>query len=777
MRFQSHNDNGGIMRFRWFPWKFLLRRMAKQHGILDPVSFISQFNRFSQPSEVAVPDELLRASIILHARGLINARTIQTNMDWIWPFWVNRQFNPKDISFIPRSYSLTHVNLTNRNWTASGHLDCPFLPIVDPRGMVTPFYGGWSLDCWMKNEKGQWLIPSRLGQERDNKTACTQKLVQQGASLGVETRLSENGMEITATVHVILIGKKPYCEIQYDASSVHPGVLYIALRPVNPEGVSFIHRITSSPEKDRWIVDGKGEVIFKPGFQKHAVSTYTKGDVFHRIAEKKDALSKECKIGLATAAAGFETAPGKKLSIRVLVNLENDPANQEAKYETNCMDHYRDFSTEKRCRLQTPVEKINFLFDAAINSIILLAPCGELYAGPFYYKRFWFRDAVYILYAMLSAGLHERAGNVIDGFSKRQEHDGYYRSQKGEWDSNGQVLWIYEQYHRITQKPISQKRMDSIYKALRWIQKKRLSPHGKKLHAGLLPAGFSAEHLGHNDYYYWDNFWSIAGLQAGARMIETHGERKKALEFFHEAKSLAQAVDRSLSSCFDIRNREGIPASPYRRMDAGAIGSLVCGYPTHLFSPKDPALLATVHYIMDNCFVDGLFFQDMFHSGYNIYLSLHCAQVFLRAGDFRFFPVVESAMALASSTGQWPEAIHPHTKGGCQGDGQHIWTSSEWVLILKNMFAREEQDELILLEGIPQDWLETGQTIRMGPIHIGFGTITVKAKQDKAILVETQTNWHTPPSCIRIRISGCKETICSPDECETVEIATSGEIT
>ena len=42
--------------------------------------------------------------LVFHARGLINSRVIQHNRDWVWPFWVERQFDPRDPAFIPRAF-------------------------------------------------------------------------------------------------------------------------------------------------------------------------------------------------------------------------------------------------------------------------------------------------------------------------------------------------------------------------------------------------------------------------------------------------------------------------------------------------------------------------------------------------------------------------------------------------------------------------------------------------------------------------------------------------
>jgi hypothetical protein len=78
---------------------------------------------------------------------------------------------------------------------------------------------------------------------------------------------------------------------------------------------------------------------------------------------------------------------------------------------------------------------------------------------------------------------------------------------------------------------------------------------------------------------------------------------------------------------------------------------------------------------------------------------------------------------LASPTGQWPEAIHPRTKGGCMGDGQHIWASAEWVMMVRNCFVREEGEKLILFSGIHDRWLKSGEIICFGPAPTDFGVV------------------------------------------------------
>ncbi|MCX5714020.1 MAG: GtrA family protein, partial [Candidatus Omnitrophica bacterium] len=150
-----------FMWWRWFPWRFLVSDAARKQGFLDPIKVLSQLQNFAQPSEVAAPMELLRSGAIMHARGLINSLAIQHNLDWIWPYWVGCQYDPRNEAFIPRSFSLTQINLTHRNWTALGVPDGTEFPLVDPRGLMTPFYDSWSIDAWIVPEKREPLIPSR----------------------------------------------------------------------------------------------------------------------------------------------------------------------------------------------------------------------------------------------------------------------------------------------------------------------------------------------------------------------------------------------------------------------------------------------------------------------------------------------------------------------------------------------------------------------------------------------------------------------------------------
>ena len=146
----------------------------------------------------------------------------------------------------------------------------------------------------------------------------------------------------------------------------------------------------------------------------------------------------------------------------------------------------------------------------------------------------------------------------------------------------------------LTGRPPKEAWHTPVAKAARWIVRKRLPDGSGDPHAGLLPAGFSAEHLGPNDYYYWDDFWGRgrpAGGRGHERDVRQYGRPER--RFAREADAFAAAIDASLAGDSRRLRRPAMPASPYRRLDAGAIGSIAAGYPLQLFAADDPRLLGT----------------------------------------------------------------------------------------------------------------------------------------------------------------------------------------
>ncbi len=748
---------------------YLIKKTAKAHGFLDPAKVLARLNRFGQPSEVMAPTELLRSGALLHARGLVNSQALQHNLDWIWPYWVDRQFNPRDKAFVPRAFQLTHINLTNRNWTAVGLPDQPFTPIVDPRGLVTPLWDGWSIDCWIVDEPGDALYPSKLDDVKQE--------LKYHKNLFVITESKLNGKNIISKVFVERQKHQIVCRMDLAGMSQKPGWLVVSLRPCNPEGVSFIDNIGQLNESQGWIVNKKDKILFSEKPDQHQFSEYRKGDVADHLFRKDDTDTVRCDVGMATSAALFKLKPGEFKEININVPLGSQERVKKDTIDSEKISSGWTEALHDHCKLDMADQHYTKLYETALRTLVLHT-ADEAFAGPYTYKRFWFRDAVFIVHALLCAGLKDRAWEVIKRFPFRQKSSGYFSSQEGEWDSNGQVLWILKRYTEMTGDNLDAKWKVIIQKGAQWIVRKRISSKKDELHSGLMPSGFSAEHLGPNDYYYWDNFWSVAGLQAASYFMKKFDEPALAKKYQAEADAMLQAIENSLKVVDRKLHLTSMPASPYRRMDSGAIGSLAVGYPLQLWDGKDKRLLQTARYLYENCFIHGGFFHDMSHSGINPYLTLHIAQIFLRADDIKFCDLMKTIAELASSTGQWPEAIHPGTRGGCMGDGQHVWAAAEWVAMVRNCFVREDKENsfLILCSGILPCWYAHQRKISFGPALTSFGKVHVSlTTREKDLIIEWQGEWYNKEPFVEIRLPGVKHIVVPSNSKNTVIVKLSGE--
>jgi len=751
----------GSLFLKWLPWRFIIRRAARSQGILDPILLLTRLARFGKLGDIGTPGDLLRAGAMLHARGLINNQAIQHNLDWIWPYWVTRQFDPRDVSFVPRAFSLTHINLTHRNWTAVGLPTGGQAPIVDPAGLVTPFFDGWSVDAWIV------FAPSSAGSPDLVPSRCREVFQQMDWSQGLTIRTvsrSRGGATLDSTARVEVEGNQPACVIDLEASAEAVGDreapdtpavwLAVSFRPYNPEGVSFIHQISAQEGGQHWRVNGGRSARFSEIPNRFRLCEYAEGDVYNRMFDPDEKTGRgeiACPVGMATGAALFRIPPGgiRRITLTIPQEKPDKPVVPVVIAETTAAGAWQE-SLSGACRLSTADGKTQYLYDVALRTLLLHS--GEqVYAGPYTYRRFWIRDASLILQTLLCLNLVERAAGFVGELLARQKPSGYFHSHDGEWDANGEVLWFLERFCRLSGRAPRNEWSRPVRKAADWIVAKRLPGDGEEPHAGLLPPGFSAEHFGPNDYYYWDDFWAVAGLRAASYLAGRLGDKARAESYRKHSLDLFASIERSLALVAKKMRREIMPVSPYRRLDSAAVGSLVSGYPLQLFEPRDRRLCNTAEYLLDHCLVGGGLFHDMSHSGINPYLTLHLAQVLLRAGNPRWLELMRAVADLASPTGQWPEAVHPRTGGGCMGDGQHVWAASEWLMMVRNCLLREEGEELLLCPGIPDSWLSRSDALFFGPAPTSLGTVELRVeKKGRKAHVHCGGEWFSKKPRVRL---------------------------
>ena len=88
------------------------------------------------------------------------------------------------------------------------------------------------------------------------------------------------------------------------------------------------------------------------------------------------------------------------------------------------------------------------------------------------------------------------------------------------------------------------------------------------------------------------------------------------------------------------------------------------------------------------------------------------------------------------------------------GDGQHVWAAAEWVMMMRNLFVREEPGKLVIGPGLNPGWLQQG-CVKFGPTATQFGTLTIELNNcDGETTLTIAPRWHREPPRLEVAIPG-----------------------
>jgi hypothetical protein len=731
------------MSFAQAVFKFFAARF---HIPGDALNYFFASRHLAQPAETLLPfpAELIPIGARLVLRGWLNNKFFPSNRDWILPYWAERQFDPRDPGFMPRGFNLYTINYTRRDWTMIGNLDHAREAIVDPRGWVTPWFDGWSLDVWIECD-GKLIAPSRVREDEleqslyENLPIVITTFCAGDLRVRLEAFVNENNFVIENIT------------IKNPARLTSHASLYLALRPFNPEGVSLIRDIEFRDHA--FIVNhALGAMITPP--DAIACSNFANGDV--AFARANNQSRAHCAAGLATAIAvyHFDLAPNESKSftaqmpmVRVEIDDNQSPiSNLQSPSEARAqaITHWR-AKLAQGMTIRVPDEKLQNAFDANKAFLLLLHDGDSITPGPFTYHQFWFRDAAYMLNALDKLGYHDEARAVIEKFPRRLEKDGYLRATEGEWDSNGAALWTMVEHARLSGAwDVISQNYWSLLRMASWINSKR-----RTMKNGLLPPGPSAEHLGPSDYFYWDDFWGLAGLRDAAFVAERLEQTNDAQKLRANFEAFRATVDASLNQVATRIGRAAMPASPNRRLDAAMIGNLVALYPLRVFDARDPRIADTLIALKEIAWLEDAYFNDVGHSAFGTYLSLHAAQCYLFQRDPQAWKIIAWVLQHASPTFTWAEGIHPITRRGGMGDGHHGWALADILLAVRNALLFEENAHLVITPALPEHWTTEMNVIKVehAPTYFGNVSYTIAFGERTATLV-IKGDWREQPAFI-----------------------------
>ncbi|MBF0220273.1 MAG: hypothetical protein HQL49_12215 [Gammaproteobacteria bacterium] len=702
-----------------------------------------------------VPVELVDQGLELILSGLNNTLAIQCNLDWIWPWWVEQQQNPAKSSFIPTGISLVTTNLSQRNWTSIGVFGSCYESMVDPVGMVTLHPFGWSVLPYLKLN-GRHYLPTRMD------GAISQALLDGVIPAVVTCYTTQSGLDWHSTISALNIDGEEVidlCHTLHNHSTAAIAVTFgLSIRPYNPLTIGHINKIRL--KKGLWRVNGVAALLLLETADRHAVADRNTGDpiLIETLHSDKPLLTSRSGIAAGVSEYRLTLAPGESRTLTALAPLSRQSASSRSTLSHLTTSRvaaargensrFWQQQSQRGTLVTLPDLRWQTLFTALKNHLHVFDDGSHFSPGNFFYHDHWFRDSAFIAAAFEMVGFTEAVDLKVKDYLRRQTRSGFFRSQNGEWDSNGQAMVTLVNHVRYTgNRDLLLRIYPALLQGTRWIKKMRTaapsvgSPY-QTLHDGLLPAGFSAEHFGPNDHYYWDNFWSLAAIRVTLWAAETLQRDKDIIQLSELLDQYQTVVDNSIGRTMAQMPDNTLSCSPYRRMDSAAIGNLIALVPLNLYPLDAPWVAATLDYLYENNVIQGLFYQKIIHTGLNIYLTVQLARVLQLRQDERWEVMFEAIMAHATPTLTWPEAIHPRTGGGCMGDGDHGWATAEVLVLMRSALVCEQGQALWLGVGIPERWYREDLHLAVNSAATLFGLLSFQLTQCAGELILT---WQLQP--------------------------------
>ena len=659
------------------------------------------------------------------ARPSVDGDVLGRAPEWLWPYWAERQLDPESPSYVPRAQGPFPLNVTHRNWTAVGNLASPWTAIVDPRGLVTPWVGGWSLDWWVGAED-RWHFPSREPAVRQSRL---------GPAPVVETAMRIPGGDAVHRTYAIPAvaadGTGELVVVEVENQSAVPVAVAFAVRPYNPDGLVALGMIEI--DEHTVVVDGRPALHLPRPPAGVAGSILVAGDCVHRVTAGQTvagALHVEDPEGLAQAAVVYPLP--HRTAIRVAMPLAPErprspaavprrhtrrdlpPAIDTARWPA-ADDVARGWQAHLRrgLRVDLPDPRLQAAIDASRADLLQFHSGDNVTPAPWTPGDPSVLQAASMVVALDRFGFSSEAGQVLQARPLRAP--GTDSGRLRNWEAHAGGLWAIAEHYRLTgDSALLGELMSAVRESVRVL----LGHHGVA------------------DLPYEDGFWFVRALADGAWLLRLVGDGPSAQEAEAAAGRLREGIAASLDHVAARHGRVAMPAAPDRTFDAGMIGALVACTPLGLLPPEDPWVRGTLDVLRERFCLKDAFYDGLARTGLIPTLTLRIARCELETGDPKAWRRLRWLLDAATPTFAWPEAIHPRLGGGCLGDGHHGGSAAAFLGFIRQVLVRETPTGGVALATIfPPEW--TGQSLEVhdAPTHHGRISYALRWHGDRPALL------------------------------------------
>lgn len=400
---------------------------------------------------------------------------------------------------------------------------------------------------------------------------------------------------------------------------------------------------------------------------------------------------------------------------------------QQAKFEDyrSRVAHFWTDVVNRGLNIEVAEPKVNQTFNAnLIYDLMARNKIGNNYiqtVNQLHYHAFYLRDSSDIVRMYDVSGYPKIAGQVLEFFGTKQQEDGNFLSQPGQFDGWGQALWSYGEHYRMTHdKAFAASVYPRIVRAVDWFEKARAND---PLH--IMPSTDVRDNEyvpGHLTGY---NFLALDGLRAAILIAKDLGHNDEAARFQKDYDDY-RTTFLTLLGAITAKTGGYIPPDLDGNLDGTDWGNLLSVTPEEVLTPSDPRVTATLKESQSK-YEEGLITYRQPGQGIYLhhYLTIKNTLTEVIRGDqeqaLREF--YAELLHTSSTQAGFEFAIRPWGTRDFQGNlTPHGWFAAEIRNLLRSMMVREQDDSLHLLSVVSPEWIGRGKSIHVDRAVSYFGT-------------------------------------------------------
>ncbi len=607
-----------------------------------------------------------------------------------------------------------------------------------------------------------------------NDVSCSQQLernylpipsvVWKSNTIELTTKVFAEGEAGTSSIYA-------WYRLKNSSSAETKGNLYLAVRPfqVNPpyqflnmeSGAMKISSLSYNGEnisvnKNNTIVPFiKPDNVGVASFEEGDITSYLKNNMLPQNKEVSDA---------------FEHASGAMQYAYTLKSNETKDIVLAIPFHGLQADHHANIGTEKAvAQAQKKLDETIAFWESKVSNIDIMLPKSDekiintlkstlayilinrdgaaTQPGSRSYERSWIRDGSMTSAVLLRMGDVKEVREYLDWYAKYQFPNGKIPcvvDTRGpdatpENDSHGQFIYAVLQYFYFTHDTtFLREKFKNIAGAVEYIQTlraPRLIDYYKNGSDSLRALyGLVTESISHEGYSdkpmhsYWDDLFTMRGLKDAATIAHIIGNKEYEAKFLELRDEFRAELNSSILLSMKYKHINYIPGC-VEKGDFDATSTAVGLYPVEETHSLPQEALNNTFEKYYTWFVNRI--RDTTWVNYTPYEIRVCGSMIRLGYKERAHAMLNWFFHDQRPRGwnHWAEVVwHDATLPRFIGDMPHTWVGSDYVGMVRTMFAYEDGDSVLVLgAGLKDEWFTTGNAVSVKKFPTYFGELNFSA--------------------------------------------------